>query len=292
MPTLHVVDGTFELFRAHFSKRPDVRGADGRSIKATVGLASSMLALLHEPKENVTHIAVAFDNPIRSFRNDLFHGYKSDEGVDPELRAQFDAAEDAVRALGIVVWSMDRWEADDALATAAWRFHRQADVKILSVDKDLGQCLAWTNVIQVDRIRDKVIDADTVREVRGIEPESIPDLLALVGDDADGIPGLPGFGAKGAAAVLRRWKHLDAIPDDAAAWDVDVRGKDKLAATLREMRPQAELYRTLATLVTDVPLREDLDALRFRGVPRNAFTEWCASAGLGSMATRPVRWGE
>lgn len=292
MPTLHVVDGTFELFRAHYSKRPDVRGPDGASIKATVGLASSLLALLHEPKEAVTHIAVAFDNPIRCFRNDLFHGYKSDEGVDPDLRAQFDAAEDATRALGIVVWSMDRWEADDALATAAWRFHGLASVKILSPDKDLGQCLGWPGVTQVDRIRDKVIDADTIREVRGVEPESVPDLLALVGDDADGIPGLPGFGAKGAAAVLRRWRHLDAIPDDPAAWDVDVRGRDKLGATLRSMRPQAELYRTLATLVTDVPLREDLEGLRFRGVPKNAFTAWCAAAGLGTMATRPVRWGE
>lgn len=289
MPTIHLVDGTFELFRAHFSKRPDHLRPDGKPLKAVAGLVSSLLALLHDPKEAVTHIAVAFDNPIRSFRNDLFPAYKSDEGMDPVLRAQFDDAEEAVRALGVVVWSMDRWEADDALATGAARFRGQAQVRILSPDKDMGQCLG-PDVVQVDRIRERVIDVAAFREARGVEPESLPDLLALVGDTADGIPGLAGWGEKSAAAVLRRYVHLEAIPDEPAAWDVPVRGKERLAETLAARRADALLYRTLATAIRDVPLREGLDELAWRGVPRDAFSTWCAAAGLSSLARRPTRW--
>ncbi|MFN7143546.1 MAG: 5'-3' exonuclease H3TH domain-containing protein [Myxococcota bacterium] len=285
MATLHVVDGTFELFRAHFSKRPGHVRPDGKELKATAGMVSSLIALLADPNEAVTHIAVAFDNPIRSFRNDLFPYYKSDEGMDPDLRAQFDDAEEAVRALGVTVWSMDRWEADDALATAAWRWHGEAQVRILSPDKDLGQCLAWRNVVQVDRIRERVIDADTVRATKGVEPVSIPDLLALTGDTADGIPGLPGWGEKSAATVLSRWTRLDAIPADPAAWDCKVRGADKLAATLVERREDALLYRTLATLVHDVPLRESLEDLRYRGAP-TGFRAWCVDAGLPRLHDR------
>ena len=192
---LHLVDGTFELFRAHFSKRPGHRAPDGAEVKATLGLAASLLALLHDPVEAPTHLAVAFDNPIRSFRNDLFAGYKTEEGVPPELLAQLDLAEDAARAVGAVVWSMDRYEADDALATAAARFRGEVEqVRILSPDKDLGQCLEGDRVVLVDRVRGKVIDEAALLARRGIRPESVPDLLALVGDDADGIPGLPGFG--------------------------------------------------------------------------------------------------
>ena len=290
MDRLHLVDGTFELFRAHYSKRPDHVRPDGAPFKATAGLVSSLLALLRDPGERVTHLAVAFDNPIRSFRNDLFAGYKSDTGMDPELRGQFDAAEDAVRALGVTVWSMDRWEADDALATAAWRWHREAEVRVLTPDKDLGQCLAWPNVVQVDRIRERIIDADAIRAARGVSPESIPDLLALVGDDADGIPGLPGWGEKSAAAVLARWGTLDAVPDDPGAWDVKVRGAEALAATLRARRDDARLYRTLATLVRDVPLRESFDELRWTGAPRAGWTAWCAAAGLPRMVERPDRF--
>jgi 5'-3' exonuclease len=291
---LHLVDGTFELFRAHFSKRPGHKTPSGVEAKATVGVVSSLIGLLHEGGEAVTHLAVAFDNPIRSFRNDLFDGYKTDEGMLPELRAQFDPVEEAVRALGVVVWSMDRWEADDALATAAARFRDRFDqVRILTPDKDLGQCLRARQVVQVDRIRSREIDVDTVLAVRGVEPASIPDLLALVGDTADGIPGLPGIGEKTAAALLRRYKHIEAIPEDPSAWDVDVRGAAKIAATLAAMREEALLYRRLATLIEDVPLPEkEPDDLLFRGVPRRGFEAWCARVGSATLAARPTRWKE
>jgi 5'-3' exonuclease len=289
---LHVVDGTFELFRAHFGKRPGHRTPAGQELKAAVGVASAMLALVHEAGEAVTHLAVAFDNPIRSFRNDLFAGYKTEDGIDPELRAQFDPVEEAVRALGIVVWSMDRWEADDALATAAARFRDRFDqVRILTPDKDLGQCLREGRVVQVDRLRQREIDAASLRAARGVDPESIPDLLALTGDTADGIPGLPGIGEKTAGALLGRYRHLEAIPDDAARWDVAVRGAAKVAATLREHREEALLYRRLATLVEDVPLPQtEPDELRFAGVPRAAFEAWCDRVGVTTMRARPTRW--
>src|SRR5690242_11008591 len=194
---VHLVDGTFELFRAHFSKRPGHVAPAGWDAKATVGLAISLLGLLHDASEAVTHVAVAFDNPIRSFRNALWPGYKTEEGVDPALLAQFDAAEAATRALGVTVWSMREHEADDALATAALRFRDGVEqVRIMTPDKDLGQCIVGRRVVLVDRIRNKDVDEEALLARRGIRPESVPDFLALVGDDADGIPGLPGFGEK------------------------------------------------------------------------------------------------
>lgn len=288
---LHLVDGTFELYRAHYSKRPGHTSPAGEDRKATVGLMGSMLALLDDPRERVTHLAIAFDNPIRSFRNDLFAGYKSDEGVPPELRAQFDVVERAARALGITVWSMDRWEADDAIATAVHRFSLDFEqIRVLSPDKDLGQCLRGAAVVQVDRIRDKLIDEAVVREVRGIAPESIPDLLALVGDDADGIPGLAGIGQKGAAALLARWQHIEAIPADPGAWDVSVRGAATIAKTLASERDNALLYKRLATLVTDVPLTERAEDLAFVGVPRASFEAMCDELGATTLRSRPTRW--
>jgi 5'-3' exonuclease len=273
---LHLVDGTYELFRAHFSKRPDHSFPDGRDGKGTVGIAGSMLALLADSTERVTHVAAAFDRPIRSFRNDLFAGYKSDEGVPPELLAQFEPVEDAMRAIGVTVWSMDRWEADDALATAATRWHDAVEqVRILTPDKDLGQCLSGDRVVQVDRMRNRVIDEGTLLAARGVVPASVPDYLALVGDDADGIPGIRGFGEKTAAALLRVYGHLENIPARARDWSVNVRGADSLAATLAESREVALLYKHLATLVRDVPLAEGLDDLRWRGVPRERFEAWC-----------------
>jgi 5'-3' exonuclease len=288
---LHLVDGTYELFRAHYSGRPPHSDPEGRERKATVGLAASLLALLQEAAEKVTHLAVAFDNPVRSFRNDLFAGYKSDDGVPPELLAQFDAAEEAVRALGVTVWSMKEHEADDALATAAARFAPQVgQVRVMSPDKDLGQCVSGTRVVQVERKSGRELDEAAVRALRGVGPSSIPDLLALTGDTADGIPGLKGFGEKSAAAVLARWEHLERIPASAADWDVKVRGAEKLAATLAAQREEALLYRRLATLVTDAPLAEDLEALAFRGVPREAFLAWCERLGVGSLRERPHLW--
>jgi len=290
LPRVHLIDGTYELFRAHYSKRPSHRSPNGRELKATVGLASSLLALLHDDAEKVTHCAVAFDNPIRSFRNDLFDGYKSDEGVPPELRSQFDDAEEAVRALGIVVWSMDRYEADDALATGAARFGSRARVRILSPDKDLCQCLWGDQVVAVDRRRQKEITEQTVWADWGVDPKSIPDLLALVGDAADGIPGLKGFGLKGAALLLQKFQRLEAIPDDPSSWGVAVRGSAVLAETLRAHRDEALLYRELATLKTDVPLKEDLPALSWRGVPRLQFESWCDRLAVKSLKARPARW--
>jgi 5'-3' exonuclease len=291
MMRLHLVDGTYELFRAHYSKRPPHRAPGGTDAKATAGFLASMLSLVHDAAEDVTHIAIAFDNPIRSFRNDLFDGYKTEEGVPSELLSQFDLAEEAARALGIVVWSMNTYEADDALATGAARYGAAVDqVRILTPDKDLGQCLRARRIVQVDRQRQREIDEDVLRTVRGIGPASIPDFLALTGDTADGIPGLEGFGEKGAGTLLARYEHLENIPDDARAWKVAVRGADRLAATLRARRPDAMLYRRLATLVTDVPLRESLADLAFRGVPEQTFGDFCERLDLGTLRTTPKRW--
>jgi 5'-3' exonuclease len=293
---VHLVDGTYELFRAHFSQRPGktVSLAGGpMDVKATTGLVGEMLSLLHDPDEAVTHVAIAFDNPIVSFRNELFDGYKTDEGVPSAILAQFDLAEVAMRALGVVVWSMDRWEADDALATAATRFAPQVEqVRILTPDKDLGQCVQGTRVVQVDRMRRKLIDEDVVRAVRGVPPSSIPDLLGLMGDTSDGIPGLAGFGAKSAAAVLARWGTIERIPADPALWDVKVTGAPRLAATLAAEREDALLYKKLATLVTDVPLKESLDDLAFRGVPRASFDTLCTQLDSRTLRTRAIRFRE
>jgi 5'-3' exonuclease len=286
---LHLVDGTFELFRAHFSPRPGHAAPGGADAKATVGLASSLLALLRDAGEAVTHLAIAFDNPIRSFRNDLFPGYKTEEGVPPELLAQLDAAEDAARALGIVTWPMRELEADDALASAAARFRGEVEqVRILSPDKDLGQCLRGSRVVQVDRVRGRVVDEAALRERRGIRPESVPDFLALVGDDADGIPGLPGFGERTAGALLGAHVHLESIPPEPALWPSGIRGAAGLARTLAARAEEARLYRRLATLVVDAPPAGTLEELRWRGVPRDRFDDWCARLGAGRLRAAPL----
>jgi len=290
---LHLIDGTYELYRAHYAPRPGHTAKAGWDAKATVGLAGSMLALVNDPEEAVTHIAVAFDNPIRSFRNDLFEFYKSDEGVPPELHAQFDPVEDAVRALGIKVWSMKEFEADDALATGARRFGDQVNqVRIMTPDKDLGQCLRGERVVQVDRRQKKVTDEAGFHALRGFGPASMPDFLALTGDTADGIPGLDGFGEKAAGSLIGAYGTLEAIPDDAAKWTVQPRGAARLAQTLREQRADAMLYRRLATLEHDVPLpgTRTLDDLRFAGVPRERFLAWCDELGVNTLRDMPKRW--
>ena len=291
MTRLHLVDGTFELFRAHFSPRPGQRDASGRDVKATVGLASSLLQLLDDREEAVSHIAVAFDNPVESFRNDLFAGYKTGEGMPEELAAQFDAAERATAALGVTVWSMDRYEADDALASGAARFRDEVEqVRLMTPDKDLGQSIRGTRVVQIDRMRKKLTDEPKLRELRGVGPASIPDWIGLMGDPADGIPGIPGFGAKSAAAVLAHYERIENIPDHAEKWQVAVRGAKRLAASLAERRDDALLYRRLATLAEDAPISRRLAELEWKGVPRGAFEDFCAEMSAERLLTRPRRW--
>ena len=286
---LHLVDGTFELFRAHYAKRPERVAPGGMDVKATVGVVSSLLGLLADRDEKVTHLAAAFDNPIESFRNELFDGYKTGAGLDPAILAQLDLVEQAVAALGVTVWRMDRFEADDALATGVRRWRDDvAEVRLLTPDKDLGQCVSGNRVVQVDRVRRRVIDEDGVRARHGCPPASVPDWLALVGDSADGIPGVPGFGAKTAGKLLARYDAVEAIPTSAAAWDVSVRGASRLAANLRNMRGEVALYKQLATLVDDVPLAESLDDLRWRGAPRAQFER--LAQRLGGLAMRPRAW--
>ena len=288
---LHLVDGTYELYRAHFAPRPGHESPTGRDLKATVGVVASLLYLLHDRTEDVTHLAVAFDNPIRSFRNDLYPFYKSDEGVPPELRAQFDAVEEAVRSLGVAVWSMNEHEADDGLAAGAFKFRDEVDqVRIMTPDKDLGQCIRGTRVVQVDRRQMKETDEAAFRERRGFAPTSMADYLALTGDASDGFPGLPGFGEKGAGLLIGAYEHLEAIPERAIDWKVKPRGALQLATTLAERREEAYLYRKLATLVETAPVSDTLEELRFRGVPRAEFEAWCRAVGSTTLATTPRRW--
>jgi len=288
---LHLIDGTYELYRAHFAPRPDHRAPAGWDAKATVGVVASLAALLNDPDEAVTHIAVAFDNPIRSFRNDLFEPYKSDEGVPPELRAQFDTVEVGVRALGVTVWSMREWEADDALATGARLFADQVDqVRIMTPDKDLAQCLRGDRVVQIDRRQRKLTDEATFRATKGYGPASVPDFLALTGDTADGIPGLAGFGEKSAGLLIGAYEHIEAIPARADQWTVKPRGALNLAATLAAEREEALFYRKLATLIDTVPLTQTLEDLRYKGTPRALFDSWCDEVGATTVRTAPRLW--
>src|SRR5262249_41310970 len=248
------------------------RAPDGREVGAVGGLIGTTLALLREP--GVTHIAAATDHVIRSFRNDLWPGYKTEEGVPEDLLAQFPLAERALEAIGVVVWPMIEFEADDALASGVERDGDAVDeVVICTPHKDPAQCVVGSRIVQRDRRRMITYDEDGVRTKFGVSPESIPDWLALVGDTSDGYPGLPGWGEKSASTVLARWRHLDAIPPDAAQWEVKVRGPDRLAATLRERMKDALLFRRLATLRRDAPLPQTLDDLGWRGVPRERRSE-------------------
>jgi 5'-3' exonuclease len=238
-------------------------------------------------------VACAFDHVIESWRNDLFPGYKTGEGIEPDLLAQFGPAEEATRALGIAVWSMVEFEADDALATAAARFAADPAVEqvvICTPDKDLAQCVEGARVISRDRRREQDRDEAGVVERFGVPPASIPDYLALVGDSADGIPGIPGWGAKSTATVLAHYGHLEQIPDSAGEWAVKVRSRDRLAAALAAGRKDAVLYRTLATLRRDVPLAEGLSDLEWRGADREALEALCARIGAEELLERVPRW--
>jgi 5'-3' exonuclease len=287
---IHLIDGTFELFRAYFGA-PKALGPDGAEVGATRGLLRSLLSLLRE--DGVTHVACAFDHVIESFRNDLFPGYKTGEGVEPDLLAQFPLAERAAQALGLVVWPMVEFETDDALATAAARAEAAPAVEqvvICSPDKDLTQCVRGTRVVCVDRLHRRTYDEAGVREKFGVGPASIPDWLALVGDSADGIPGVPRWGARSASAVLARYPHLESIPDRETEWQVTVRGAAGLAQNLRAHREDALLYRRLATLRTDVPLAEGPEALRWRGADRAELAAVCHDLGDPDILQRVRRW--
>jgi len=287
---VHLVDGTYELFRSYFGA-PEAKSPAGLEVGATLGLMRSMLALLRE--DGVTHLACAFDHVIESFRNDLYPGYKTSEGVPADLMAQFPLAERALAALGIVVWPMIEFEADDGIATAAARADLDPDVEqvvICSPDKDMAQCVRGSRVICLDRVRKKVYDEAGVREKFGVLPTSIPDWLALVGDDADGYPGLARWGAKSAAAVLAHYEHLEAIPDNHAEWAVGVRGAASLAETLRNGRDEVTLYRTLARLRTDAPLAESIPDLEWRGADREALEPLCNELGAAGLLERVHRW--
>ena len=287
---VHLVDGTYELFRAYYGV-PPAHDAAGRPVGAVRGILATLLSLLREP--GVTHVACAFDHVIESFRNQLFAGYKTGEGIDPDLWAQFEPAERAASALGIVVWPMVEFETDDALATAAARFRDAPGVEqvvICSPDKDLSQCVVGSRVICRDRRQRTDRDEAGVVAKFGVPPASIPDWLALVGDTADGIPGIPGWGEKSAGAVLARYGRIEAIPDDPAAWDVAVRGRDRLAASLRARREDAGLYRQLATLRTDVPLAESLADLEWQGARRGELEALCREIRVEDLLPRVTRW--
>jgi len=291
---LHLVDATFELFRAFYS-RPPRRAPDGRPVNAVQGLVDSMLSLLREP--DVTHIGAATDHVIESWRNDLFGAYKSSAGVEPDLLAQFKDAERALEALGIPVWAMVEDEADDAIAAAIERFGadpRVEQVIICSVDKDLGQLVDGSRIVLRDRMRRVTYDETGIIGKFGVAPHSIPDYLALVGDSSDGFPGLPGWGAKSAATVLARWKNLEGIPVSALDWEVPLRNASRLAATLDQQRAEALLYRRLATLNrdADVAVTPTLDSLAWLGVPRERFVALCDELGFDTVRERVHRWAE
>jgi 5'-3' exonuclease len=291
---LHLVDATFELFRAYYS-RPPRRAPDGRPVNAVQGLVDSMLSLLREP--DVTHIGAATDYVIESWRNDLFPGYKSSAGIDRDLLGQFRDAERALNALGIRVWPMVEDEADDGIATAVARFAGSPEVEqvvICSVDKDLGQLVDGGRIVLRDRIRKVEYDEAGIVAKFGIRPSSIPDYLALVGDSSDGFPGLPGWGAKSAAAVLARFGHLEVIPTSVLDWGVDLRNASRLSATLEAHRAEAMLYRTLATLNRDSRLdgTESLDDLAWAGVPRAPFLALCDELGFDTVRERVHRWAD
>jgi 5'-3' exonuclease len=286
---IYLVDGTYELFRNHFGAPPK-KAPDGREVGATLGLLRSLLALLTSP--GVTHVACAFDHVIESFRNDLFPGYKTGAGVDAALVAQFPLAEEAVSALGVVVWPMVEFEADDALASAAVCFKNEQSVEqivICSPDKDLAQLVEGSRVVCWDRRRDILLDEAGVREKYGVFPASIPDWLALVGDSADGYPGIPGWGAKSAAAVLARYAHLEDIAEDPQAWGLGSSRAARLAESLAQHRGEALLYRQLATLRMDVPLQEKTGDLAWQGAYAR-LKEVCHRLGDENFPKRIPRW--
>ena len=287
---VHLVDGTFELFRYFLSPAAAFDRSAPEALRAVRGVVGSVLGML---EGGATHVGVATDHVIESFRNALWPGYKTGEGLDPVLAAQFVPLEEALAALGVVVWPMVEHEADDALAAAAALAADDArvdQVVICTPDKDLAQCVRGTRIVQLDRRAREVRDEAGVVKKFGVAPESIPDWLALVGDSADGYPGLPGWGEKSAAVVLARYGRLERIPKLALEWDVPVRGALRLATTLAEQHDRALLFRELATLRTDAPLGVTVDGLRWTG-PRADFADWAAGLGAPALYGRALALG-
>jgi 5'-3' exonuclease len=284
---VHLVDGTYELFRYFLSPAAAFDRSAPEELRAVRGVVGSVLGML---EGGATHLGVATDHVIESFRNALWPGYKTGEGIDPLLYGQFHPLEDALRALGVVVWPMVEFEADDALGAAAAMAAADTGVDqvvVCTPDKDLAQCVRGDRIVQLDRRARELRNEWAVREKFGVPPTSIPDWLALVGDSADGYPGLPGWGARSAATVLARYQHLEHIPELAAEWDVSVRGALRLATTLTEQRERARLFRELATLRADTPIGVDVDALRWRG-PRADFATWSERLGTPRLHERAV----
>ncbi len=284
---VHLVDGTYELFR-HYYALPSARDQDGREVAAVRGVVASVLGMT---SGGATHVAVATDHVIESFRNELWPGYKTSAGIEPDLLAQFSLLEDALSAAGFVVWPMVEFEADDALAAAAVAAARDARVEqviICTPDKDLAQCVRGTRIVQLDRRTRVTRDEAGVIQKFGVSPVSIPDYLALVGDAADGFPGLPGWGAKSSAAVLAKFVHLESIPADCREWRVNAANASALAATLSRERDRALLFRTLATLRTDIALFDDVDQLRWTG-PTPAFAPLAARLDAAVTQSRRPR---
>ncbi len=284
---VYLIDGTYELFR-HYYALPSAHDKEGREIAAVRGVVGSILGMI---KQGATHIGVATDHVIESFRNQLWADYKTSEGVDPALLTQFPLLEEALTAMGVALWPMVEFEADDALAsaaTAAALDTRVERVIICTPDKDLAQCVRGTRVVQMNRRSRTICDEAGVIAKFGVPPASIPDYLALVGDAADGYPGLPGWGAKSTAAVLARFGHLESIPEDSRDWHVNAASAGALAATLVRERERALLFRTLATLRTDLPLFRTVDELCWQG-PTPAFTEWGARLDAAVTQKMPDR---
>jgi 5'-3' exonuclease len=282
---VHLIDGTFELFRYFLSPGAAFDRGSPPELRAVRGVVASILAML---EGGATHLGVATDHVVESFRNALWPGYKTGEGMDPRLYAQFQPLEEALGALGVVVWPMVEFEADDALAAAAALAAADArvgQVVVCSPDKDLAQCVRGDRVVQLDRRTRALRDESAVRQKFGVPPASIPDWLALVGDAADGYPGLPGWGPMSAATVLARYRRLEHIPRLATEWDVPVRGATRLATTLTEQRERAFLFRELATLREDAPIGADVNALRWIG-PRPDFAVWSEQLGTPSLHER------
>ncbi|MFZ0804731.1 MAG: 5'-3' exonuclease H3TH domain-containing protein [Candidatus Sulfotelmatobacter sp.] len=283
---IYLVDGTYELFR-HYYALPSARDENGREVAAVRGVLSSVLGMI---KAGATHIAIATDHIIESFRNRLWAGYKTGEGIDPDLRAQFPLLEEVLAAPGVVVWPMVEFEADDAIAAAAVAAGKQKDVTrviICTPDKDLAQCVSGSRIVQLNRRTRVTLDENGVIQKFGVSPESIPDYLALVGDAADGYPGLRGWGAKSSSAVLAKFRHLESIPKDYSEWRVNAAGASALADTLYREWDQALLFRRLATLRTDIALFKDVEELRWNG-PAAAFDEWSARLDAARIEKREL----